>query len=64
MHVLVENLIVGILIVLSAAYLLRRGYQSLRGKKTGCGCSSCPAIKPPARKARPMTPPATPQGGP
>ena len=30
--------------VLATAYLVRRGWRSIRGKATGCGtCSACPA---------------------
>jgi FeoB-associated Cys-rich membrane protein len=42
---MLENLIVAALILFAVSYLGWRAWRSLRGKKTGCGCDSCPAVK-------------------
>jgi hypothetical protein len=42
---LTQDLIVAGLLLLAVGYLGWRGYATLRGKKTGCGCDKCPAVK-------------------
>ncbi len=44
---MIQDLIVAALILFAVGYLGRRAYLSLRGKKTGCGCDTCPAVKAP-----------------
>jgi hypothetical protein len=48
MEPLVQNLIVAALVAGSAGWLGWRLWKTVRGKKTGCGCDHCPAVKLPA----------------
>ncbi len=49
MSPLIQNLIVIALVTASAAWLGWRACKTVRGKKTGCGCDHCPAVKPKGR---------------
>lgn len=49
MATLTQDLIAGGLLLLAVSYLAWRAYRTLRGKKTGCGCDECPAVKTPNR---------------
>ena len=49
MNSLTQDLLVAALLLLAVTYLAWRGWSSLRGKKTGCGCDECPAVKPKAK---------------
>jgi FeoB-associated Cys-rich membrane protein len=42
---MVQDLIVAAFILFAVSYLGLRAWRSLRGKKTGCGCDTCPAVK-------------------
>ncbi len=42
---MVQDLIVAALVLFAVGYLGRRAWLSIRGKKTGCGCDTCPAVK-------------------
>jgi hypothetical protein len=46
MDALTQDLLAAGLLLLAVSYLAWRGYRTLRGKKTGCGCDTCPAVKP------------------
>ncbi len=46
MNALTQDVIAGGLLLLAVGYLAWRSWSVLRGKKTGCGCDKCPAIKP------------------
>lgn len=45
MNALTQDLIAAGLLLLAVGYLVWRSYRTLRGKKTGCGCEQCPAVK-------------------
>lgn len=45
MDALTQDLLAAGLLLLAVSYLAWRGYRTLRGKKTGCGCDTCPAVK-------------------
>ena len=49
MNALTQDLIVAALLLLTVSYLAWRGWSTLLGKKTGCGCDECPAVKPKAK---------------
>lgn len=41
-----QNIITTVVLLLAASYLAWRAWSTLRGgKKTGCGCDKCPAVK-------------------
>jgi hypothetical protein len=42
---LISNLIVIALVAAAALVMGRRALRMLRGRKTGCGCDHCPAVK-------------------
>ena len=50
MNALTQDLIVAGLLLLAVSYLAWRGWSTLRGKKTGCGCDECPAVKTKAKR--------------
>ncbi len=45
-----QNIITTVALLLAASYLAWRAWSMLRGKKTGCGCDQCPAVKSEAKK--------------
>ena len=47
-----QNVITTVVLLLAACYLAWRAWSTLRGtgKKTGCGCDKCPAVKDEAKK--------------
>ena len=45
-----QNIITTAILLLAASYLGWRAWSTLRGKKTGCGCDKCPAVKSEAKK--------------
>lgn len=45
-----QNIITTVVLLLAASYLAWRAWSTLRGKKTGCGCDKCPAVKSEAKK--------------
>ncbi len=47
MSPLVQDVLVAVIVIACAAVIARRAYKALRGKKTGCGCDSCPVVKKP-----------------
>ena len=50
MNAMTQDLIVAGLLLLAVSYLAWRGWSTLRGKKTGCGCDECPAVKSKAKR--------------
>ena len=45
MEAILQTVIVVAVIGICAFLAIRRGLRSLSGKKTGCGCAECPALK-------------------
>jgi hypothetical protein len=46
-----QTAIAAILVVSAAAYLVRRGWRTIAGRRIGCGtCASCPADQNPSGK--------------
>ena len=50
MNPLIQNLLVIAIVTACAAAVAWRAYTMLRGRKTGCGCAQCPALKKPQRR--------------
>ena len=55
MSPLAQNLVTAAIVLAAVAWIGLRSWRALRGRKTGCGCSECPAVKnqPKARGAHP-----------
>ncbi|MBA3708360.1 MAG: FeoB-associated Cys-rich membrane protein [Planctomycetes bacterium] len=45
MDATLQTIIVIAVIAVCALLAIRRGLRSIAGKKTGCGCAECPALK-------------------
>lgn len=45
MDAMTQNIITAVVLLLAVSYLAWRAWSTLRGKKTGCGCDKCPAVK-------------------
>jgi hypothetical protein len=45
MNPLIQDLFAAALLLLAVGFLAWRGWSTLRGRKTGCGCDHCPAVK-------------------
>ncbi len=58
MNAATQNIITAAILLLAASYLAWRSYRTLRGKKTGCGCDTCPAVKSEAKKPSLLLPEA------
>jgi hypothetical protein len=56
-----QTAIVVALVAVCAFFAIRRGLRSLSGKKTGCGCAECPALKDRPKASSPADPAAKPQ---
>jgi hypothetical protein len=55
MSPLAQNLIAAAIVLFAVGYIALRSWRIVRGRKTGCGCAECPAVKaqPKARSAHP-----------
>ncbi|MBA3937932.1 MAG: FeoB-associated Cys-rich membrane protein [Planctomycetes bacterium] len=45
MNPLTQELLVGAIILAAGLYIGLRSWRVMRGRKTGCGCAECPALK-------------------
>lgn len=45
MNAITQDLVAAGVLLLAIGYLAWRGWSTLRGRKTGCGCDKCPAVK-------------------
>jgi hypothetical protein len=48
---MLQDLLVAVILLFAVSYLGWRAWATLRGKKTGCGCDRCPALKEPKHHA-------------
>ena len=55
MSALAQNLVAVAIVLFAVGYIGLRSWRIMRGRKTGCGCSECPAVKakPKAQSAQP-----------